>query len=167
MNASVHIRHARPGNAERLKEIGVTGWETTYAGFITSANRQVYLSGAFWSVERLRDVIRDEQCIALVAEVDGAIAGFITIEPRTTSEVELTRLYVDPEARSAGVGRALWEHGLTLLGTREVSVALVNVFGDNAAGRRFYEQLGFELIEETTTDVGTQTVYDVWYRLAV
>jgi hypothetical protein len=41
----------------------------------------------------------------------------------------------------------------------------VNVFGDNHAGRRFYERLGFTLIEETTTVVGSQTVYDVWYRL--
>ncbi len=44
---------------------------------------------------------------------------------------------------------------------------LVNVFGDNTGGRRFYERLGFTLTEETTTEVGSQTVYDVWYRLEV
>ena len=46
-----------------------------------------------------------------------------------------------------------------------MATILVNVFGDNLNGRRFYERLGFSLIEETTSDVGSQIVYDVWYMM--
>lgn len=165
MTIETRIRSAVIGDAERLKEIGVTGWETTYAGFLSQANRRVYLNGKFWSRERLRTVITDKQSIALVADLNGRVIGFITVEPHGDHEAELTRLYVDPQARSAGVGRALWASSLERLHDQGVESVLVNVFGDNRDGRRFYEEIGFILIEETTTDVGTQTVYDVWYRL--
>ena len=161
----VHIRRGVTEDAERLKEIGVTGWETTYAGFVEPENRRRYLNGAFWSVEQLRSVIAEEASIVLVAESDERTIGFITVEPHEEGEYELTRLYVDPHARSGGVGRRLWDVALDDLRARNVSGVLVNVFGDNRAGRRFYERLGFTLTLETTTDVGSQTVYDVWYRL--
>ena len=164
MSDEVRIRRGTAADAARLKEIGVTGWETTYAGFVTPENRLKYLNGAFWSIERLRDVSGDDASIMLVAEIDERPIGFITIEPHE-GEFELTRLYVDPHARSSGIGRRLWDDSLARLRDRAVESVLVNVFGDNWAGRRFYERLGFVLTVETTTDVGTQTVYDVWYRL--
>ena len=165
MTATIQIRAGRLEDAERLKEIGVTGWETTYAGFIEPANRRIYLESEFWSVERLRAVIQDRRCTTFVAERDGAVTGFLTVEPRGDNEVELTRLYVDPDARGGGIGRALWHQALKSLQTRGEPAVLVNVFGDNADGRRFYERLGFSLIEETTTEVGSQAVYDVWYMM--
>ncbi len=165
MTTDVRIRTGKTDDAERLKAIGVTGWETTYAEFIEPANRQKYLAGKFWSLERLREVIENQRCDVLVAEIDGQIAGFITMEPHDETTAELTRLYVDPEFRSGGIGQKLWQAALETLRARGVTDVLVNVFGDNTHGRRFYERLGFTLIEETTTEVGTQTVYDVWYRL--
>ena len=138
----VHIRRGVTEDAERLKEIGVTGWETTYAGFVEPENRRRYLNGAFWSVEQLRSVIVDGASIVLVAESGEQTIGFITVEPHEEGEYELTRLYVDPHARSGGVGRRLWEAALDDLRARNVSGVLVNVFGDNRAGRRFYERSG-------------------------
>ena len=97
--------------------------------------------------------------------MEGIAVGFITLGPIDAETAELTRLYVDPEFRGSGLGRTLWEAALAQIRPRAVHAVLVNVFGDNWAGRRFYERLGFVLTEETTADVGTQTVYDVWYRL--
>ncbi len=165
MSDEPRIRQATAEEADRLREIGKTGWETTYASFIEQPNREKYLASEFWSLERLRDVIRDEQSETLVAEVEGIAVGFITLEPIDAETAELTRLYVNPEFRGSGLGRTLWEAALAQIRPRAVHAVLVNVFGDNWAGRRFYERLGFVLTEETTADVGTQTVYDVWYRL--
>ena len=167
MQQPIVIRGALPGEAERLQELGITGWETTYASFLEPANRRGYLAGPFWSIERLVSLIENAACLTLIAEIDGTIAGFLTIEPRLSGEVELTRFYVDPAYRGNGVGRQLWQHAHELLQRGLVPTVLVNVFGDNHAGRRFYKRLGFSLIEETTTVVGSQTVYDIWYRLAL
>ncbi len=165
MRDEPRVRQATDEDADRMKAIGETGWETTYAGFIDRPNREKYLASDFWSIERLRDVIERDDCRTLVADAGSVAVGFITIEPVDAETVELTRLYVNPEYRGGGVGRALWEAALAEIRTRGIRAVLVNVFGDNLQGRRFYERLGFVLTEETTTDVGTQIVYDVWYRL--
>ena len=167
MNRTVSIRAARVEDASRLRELGVVGWETTYAGFLRPENRRAYLNGPFWSVARLRAIIEAADCATLVAEIEGRVAGFLTLEPHPSGETELTRFYVDPSERGRGTGGELWQCALAHLRASGTQSILVNVFGDNRDGRHFYERLGFALIEETTTTVGEQTVYDVWYRMTV
>ncbi|HVX31193.1 MAG TPA: GNAT family N-acetyltransferase [Nitrolancea sp.] len=159
------IRKGRVCDAARLRELGVLGWETTYAGFLRPENRRAYLNGPYWSVERLAAVIEADDCATLVAEIAGSIVGFLMLEPHPSGNIELTRFYVDPSVRGQGIGGALWQAALAHPSAADGRAILVNVFGDNRDGRRFYERLGFDLIEETTTNVGDQTVYDVWYRL--
>jgi ribosomal protein S18 acetylase RimI-like enzyme len=167
MDSGLLIRQARVEDAGRLRELGVAGWETTYAGFLRPENRRAYLNGAFWSVERLSAISEARNCTTLVAEVEGRVMGFLTLEPHASGDIELTRFYVDPKVRGHGVGGKLWQRALAQLTAGDTRAILVNVFGDNRDGRRFYERLGFALIEETTTTVGDQTVYDVWYRRTV
>ena len=168
MSDSQKLRPASLEDVERLKEIGVRGWETTYAGFVHEHNRKTYLSGGFWSIDRLRAVVADSRAINLVTETDGGvIIGFITTESLDDGRYEVTRLYVDPGIRSKGVGGRLLQETFDQLRARGVSDVLVNVFGDNHAGRRFYERHGFELIEDTWTTVGDQTLSDVWYALRI
>jgi len=165
MQPSLKIRAACPDEAGRMRELGITGWETTYHDFLQPENRQAYLNGPFWSVERLWVLTERDDCSVLVAEIGEMVAGFLTLEPHADGPVELTRFYVDPAYRGQGIGQKLWQIALDILHADGVSTVLVNVFGDNLSGRRFYERLGFTLSEETTTIVGSQTVYDVWYRL--
>lgn len=162
---TTEIRRAIRADVERLKEIGIRGWDTTYAGYVHEHNRRAYLNGAFWSIERLRTVLEDPASINLVAVQRGNVIGFITTERLEDGRYEVTRLYVDPEIRSRGIGGRLLQDVLDALSTRGVSEVLVNAFGDNHAGRRFYERHGFELIEDTWTTVGDQTLSDVWYAM--
>jgi ribosomal protein S18 acetylase RimI-like enzyme len=164
-DCAISLRGAYAGDVERMKEIGVRGWETTYASFVHQHNREKYLSGDFWSLQRLHAVVADPEAINLVAEQSGEVVGFINTERLDNGRYEVTRLYVDPEIRSKGVGSCLLAETLDTLRNRGVQEVLVNAFGDNRAGRRFYERHGFELIEDTWTTVGDQTLSDVWYAL--
>jgi ribosomal protein S18 acetylase RimI-like enzyme len=159
----ISLRNATRADVPRLKAIGVRGWETAYAGFVHEHNRRTYLNGEFWSIERLEAVLEAQDAINLVAEQNGASIGFITTEKLEGDRYEVTRLYVDPEIRSKGVGGRLLQAVFDELRRRGVSEVLVNVFGDNHAGRRFYERHGFELIEDTWCTVGDQCLSDVWY----
>ncbi len=165
MGDHVHIRRGVTEDAERLKEIGVTGWETTYAGFVEPENRRRYLNGAFWSVEQLRSVIAEEASIVLVAESDERTIGFITVEPHDEGEYELTRLYVDPRRAQ----RRNWTAPLGRSARRPPRSKRVG-----RAGERLWRQLGrtaFLRAAGVHARPGdhhrrrTQTVYDVWYRL--
>jgi ribosomal protein S18 acetylase RimI-like enzyme len=161
---TVRLRSAAPADADRCKELGVLGWETTYASYVHEHNRRAYLDGEFWSIEQLKAVLGDELAVNLIAELDGQTVGFITTEKLEDGRYEVTRLYVDPETRSRGVGTRLLTAVFDELRARGVAEVLVNAFGDNHAGRRFYERHGFELIEDTWTTVGDQCLSDVWYR---
>jgi ribosomal protein S18 acetylase RimI-like enzyme len=157
------IRPAAVGEAQLLKEIGVRGWETTYSGFVREENRRAYLDGPFWSLDRLHEVLSDRDAINLVAVLDDAVVGFITTERLDDGRYEVTRLYVDPDSRGAGTGSRLLRAVFDVLEQRGIIDVLVNVFGDNHDGRRFYERHGFRLIEDTWTTVGDQRLSDVWY----
>jgi ribosomal protein S18 acetylase RimI-like enzyme len=157
------LRRARPDEAEQLKDIGVRGWETTYQEFVAEHNRRSYLNSDFWSIERLKAVLGDQYAMNLAAEQEGLMIGFITTEKLDDDRYEVTRLYVDPDIRSKGVGGRMLQSVFDELRTRGVSEVLVNVFGDNHAGRRFYERHGFELTEDTWCMVGDQKLSDVWY----
>jgi ribosomal protein S18 acetylase RimI-like enzyme len=163
MSDEVSFRYATKTDAPRLKDIGVRGWETTYAEFVHEHNRRAYLNGNFWSIGRLEAVLEDRSAINLVAEQDSAAIGFITTEKLDGDRYEVTRLYVDPEIRSKGIGGRMLQAVFDELRKRGISEVLVNAFGDNHAGRRFYERHGFELIEDTWCTVGDQRLSDVWY----
>lgn len=164
---TVRIRAARVEEAGRLRELGITGWETTYTGFVLPHNRRAYLNGPFWSVERLEAIAADPACLTLVAEEDGAVAGFLTVEPAGPGQVELTRLYVDPERRRGGIGRLLLDAAIDMAWHGGARSMLVNVFADNTVGRGFYEREGFRLLRLEPTRVGDQEVGDAWYERAL
>lgn len=75
----------------------------------------------------------------LVAEIDGAVAGFAVWRGVDVDEWELLNIAVDPAFRGRGVGRALIDAlpaGRVFLEVRE----------SNAGARRLYEQCGFVAI---------------------
>jgi ribosomal protein S18 acetylase RimI-like enzyme len=162
-NHGMTLRAAEPADAERCKELGVIGWETTYSDYVHEHNRRAYLNGDFWSIARLRSVFADDAAINLVAERDARVIGFITTEQLDDGRYEVTRLYVDPEIRSQGLGGRMLQAVFGELRSRGVAEVIVNVFGDNHAGRRFYERHGFQLTDDIWCMVGDQRLSDVWY----
>lgn len=160
------IRPATTVDVPRLKELGIAGWETTYAEFVRPENRAIYLDGAFWSLEQLERIVSDPASLALVADDgNGHVSGFLTVEPIPDNRVELTRFYVDPTLRRSGIGSALFSAALDQLRTTGARSMLVNVFADNHVGRSFYERAGFRLTSLEPTIVGDQVVGDAWYEL--
>ena len=85
-----------------------------------------------------------------VAEKDGEMIGFLSgelregspaFEPKTWAAVE--DVYVVPEHRSSGVGRALFEECQKWAREKRANGVSLQVAADNARAREFYERLGF------------------------
>ena len=73
-----------------------------------------------------------------VAELDGIVVGFIALIGN-----EVGGLFLDPSSHGRGVGKAMMDKAQELHGD-----LVVEVFKENAIGRRFYEQYGFKLLHE-------------------
>ena len=86
----------------------------------------------------------------LVAELDGAVVGYVKLQqtvpiPSHEHVLTINGLAVAARAQGRGVGRALIEAAIaraTRLGARKLSL---RVLGPNAGARRLYEACGFEV----------------------
>jgi putative acetyltransferase len=83
----------------------------------------------------------------LIARVDGAAVGFVGIQEFRPGDGELKRMYVRPDARGLGLGRALAVAGVKAareLGYRRLLLDTVDSLQEAI---HVYETLGFEPIE--------------------
>jgi putative acetyltransferase len=74
-----------------------------------------------------------------VMEVDGAVVSFIAIVGN-----DVGGLFLDPRYHGQGLGRALMDKAVAERGSLNVEV-----FRENAVGRRFYDAYGFHGAEES------------------
>jgi predicted GNAT superfamily acetyltransferase len=121
------------------------------------------------SPEKLAAITR-ESCIALVAEIDGAVAGFCQVLPPGASYpsvnyrwfsacyddfIYLDRVAVAPKHRGGGIGGRLYAEV-----ERRTSAAWftleVNVRPPNEGSMRFHARRGFMEVGQQDTDSGTR-----------
>ena len=97
---------------------------------------------------RERFARRDSELLVAAREA-GGLAGFTQLYP-SLSSVSLARifvlndLYVDPDARRSGVGRALLEAAHAFARSRGAVRVSLETARDNAAAQRLYDALGYE-----------------------
>ena len=91
--------------------------------------------------------VTNESAPTFVAEADGRVVGMVTLcflETLTGRKAYVDHLAVLPEARRAGVGRALMEHAIEQARAAGASRIDLTARADKEAGRALYRSLGFE-----------------------
>jgi ribosomal protein S18 acetylase RimI-like enzyme len=86
----------------------------------------------------------------LVAEVDGALAGYVKLGHPTSLKssrhvITVRGLAVDPDNQGQGIGRALMEAAIEEAKRRGARRLTLRVLGPNARAKALYESLGFEV----------------------
>jgi GNAT superfamily N-acetyltransferase len=112
-----------------------------------------YFFGIHAGVDACAQAVRSHR--GWVAEVDGVVAGFLTVEQLINPEISW--MAVHPEHRHRGLGKALvstsvdvlTSEGHTLLTVLTLGPSVVEQHADSYAGtRRFYRSVGFEAVRE-------------------
>ncbi len=93
------------------------------------------------------------ESVVFLARQDGLPVGFVQLYP-VFSSVGLTRqwilndLYVVPEARKLGIGRALMERARDLAEATRANCLTLETASDNVPSQRLYESLGWKRDDE-------------------
>jgi GNAT superfamily N-acetyltransferase len=143
------IRPAVLSDAAALGRVHVAAWRVAYPHLLPAR-----VLDALSEEERARrweGILSTSAAGTLIAEFDGALAGFASIgESRDPDAVpgrtgELYALYVAPEWWSRGMGWGLWAAARQRLLDTGFEEATLWVLEGNARARRFYEQAGLAL----------------------
>ena len=109
-------------------------------------------------IARLREEVDRGDAVVLVAEVDGAIAGYVFAGVEAASWKDLRDeagyvhdLVVDAAHRRGGVGRALVERAIAWFSARGVSRVMLSTAPSNTGAQRLFRAIGFResMIEMT------------------
>ena len=88
-----------------------------------------------------------------VVEIEGNVEGFIALMGN-----EVGAIFLHPTLHGKGIGKALMDKAQEIHGNLEVEV-----FKENAIGRNFYSQYGFEFMEEKFHEATGQQVLRLKY----
>ncbi|QYG91904.1 GNAT family N-acetyltransferase [Iamia sp. SCSIO 61187] len=142
------IRRAAPGDAEPIARVWYEAWSDGHTGHVPDGLLAHRRPEHF----ARRAVDRVEQ--SWVAEIDGEVVGFVTVEGD-----ELEQIFVLRRARGTGVATDLLRVGEDAIHAAGHEVAWLAVVAGNARARAFYERQGWvdagEVAYEAGTDDGT------------
>jgi GNAT superfamily N-acetyltransferase len=153
------IRPARPDEAETL--LGVQR-DACVVAFAHIYPPDEYPFPDADVLANWRDALLDDGTEVYVAEVDGDVVGCVSLGAGF-----LSTLYVVPARQGTGVGTALHDVALERLRAHGNSVARLWTLEENWDGRRYYEQRGWTLTEETRVVPFPPNPIDVQYAKTI
>ena len=153
MMNEVLIRNVELNDLRSVAEIAIRGWQTAYRGIVDDD----YLNNL--SIEenyqkRLKDYKENG---FIVAEKNNEVVGFCRYrignyyqDEYPEVDCELCALYVKPEEKRNGIGKALVEYVKNEFRKNNLNKMILWCFKDNYPSRAFYEKMGGKLCGETT-----------------
>jgi ribosomal protein S18 acetylase RimI-like enzyme len=167
------IRRAAAADAPAIARVHVASWQVAYRGMVPDAlldELSVERRERGWR-ERLGRA-DDGASFTLVAERDGAVAGFCSIAAPSRDgdagerTAEVAAIYVEPAHWRSGVGATLLGEALDVLRADGFADVTLWVLEANARGRAFYERLGFAA-DGATQDLAELAAREVRLRAAL
>jgi ribosomal protein S18 acetylase RimI-like enzyme len=145
----IRVRAAAVGDARAIAEIGVLGWQAAYRGILPAdflAGLSIGAREIAWQMGLESDP--DGAAPTWIAERAGQVVGYVSSGPPRDEDVapptaEVYAIYVLPADWRSGAGRALLTAAALHWHARGAAELVLWVLEDNAAGRRFYEAMGW------------------------
>ncbi|HVX45438.1 MAG TPA: GNAT family N-acetyltransferase [Mycobacteriales bacterium] len=128
----ITLRAAVAADVPSVATIWHRGWRDGHLGHVPAELARVRTENSFWSRVPLR--LAD----TTVADIDGAIAGFVMV---VGDEVE--QVYVGEDYRGSGVARALLTEAERQVRAGGHDAAWLAVVAGNERARRFYARSGW------------------------
>lgn len=154
----VIIRPAAPDDARAITEVHVASWQAAFRGIVPDEALDAMTPDdrlPMWT----RVLEPGSTFAVIVAEVNGAVTGFASVETSEegmAGEMTLYTLYLHPDATGKGIGRALLAEAERVMAARGARAATLRVITANPRARRVYERAGW------IAEAGSVRIEDAW-----
>ena len=133
-------------------------WLDAYGSFIPREDLTGYLHLQY-SQAKLEGLFADPDVTGLVAELDGAVAGYAKLyHARANQRFSLHQLYVLPAKQGLGLGRRLMAGAEARAGELGADRIWVGVMVKNAPAVTWYQKMGYTITETSPFVMGSTTV---------
>jgi diamine N-acetyltransferase len=173
MDNPIKIRHAESSDNVLLAEFGAQAFYDSFAADNTPEDMAAYLAASF-SPEVQASEIADPSSVFLIAEIEGAIAGYARLKggnvPAAVTgdhPVELMRIYAGKEWIGKGAGGALMSACLNEAERRGYDTIWLGVWERNLRAQAFYRKWGFVDAGAHTFQLGGDLQNDLVMQRAV
>lgn len=159
----MEIYVAHPDDIDAIAEIARASWEADYPNIL---NRESVESAVndWYSREQLEEELTYPWTYMYVAAEGGEVVGFAHAV-LAENEGNILRIYVHPDERRRGIGRALFDRIRHELIRHDIERLNAMVLSDNALGNEFYADLGMERDERAETIIGDERFEENTYVL--
>jgi RimJ/RimL family protein N-acetyltransferase len=167
------VRPAVESDAPAIAAVQIETWRKAYVGLIAQDYLDAMSEKEFadrWARNIAAPAIESRR--NWVAELDGAVVGFLACGPSRDDEAdratvgEIYAVYVRPQAWGTGAGRTLMQVGTEHLRDQGFHEVTLWVLTGNERTRKFYEIAGMNPDGGTKTDTrGGMNAHETRYRM--
>jgi len=160
----MELREAELDDRASVREITKRSLESSYSlspATIEGAVEEWYGSG------RYAEKLEDDDTVFLVCEVDKVVGFSEGVLVAEGGQADLLWLHVHPDHRGQGIGQELYEHAVDRLEGMGAEYLRGRVLADNQIGAAFYENRGFEQVDEEHIDIDDDRYVEYVYSNAV
>lgn len=150
----MNLRQAKIGDIPVIQKIANIAFRETY-GSILSAEQLSYMLDMMYSTSSLERQLSEGHEFILLSEA-GAYMGFVSCEADYDGRgaVKLHKLYLLPQYKGMGLGRALVE--AVFQKARDLGTVAVRLnMNRNNQSYDFYTHMGFAVVGEEDIDIGS------------
>ncbi len=148
------IRRATLNDIEAIQQVANETWPITFESILSPVQID-YMLNWMYNSEILGKTIQLENNVFWLYEIENKVVAFTGIEHNYQSEAitRIHKIYVSPEAQGQKIGLKLIQHIEQEALKHNSSRLNLNVNRFNNAVK-FYEHIGFQIIDEENIDIG-------------
>ncbi|MCH5167652.1 MAG: aminotransferase class I/II-fold pyridoxal phosphate-dependent enzyme [Erysipelotrichales bacterium] len=157
------IRKNRLEDQEQMAHIKVDGWRNAYdnivsAKYLKSLDYQKQTERYIASFEEYKDLV-------IVAVKGDEVLGYscYDIKENEKYDSELVSLYIKPDFLNKGIGSSLLKETAKILYERNCKNMIIWCFKDNENAKKFYKELGGNIVEEKVALIGDESYEEVCF----
>lgn len=156
------VRKNRLEDQEQMAHIKVDGWRNAYDNIVSSKylNKLDYKS----QTERYIASFDEYKDLVLVAVQSDEVLGYSCFSYNNEKyDSELVSLYIKPDHLNKGIGTTLFKETAKELYENNKKNMIVWCFSDNESAKKFYTDLGGQIVETKTVTIGDEEYQEVGF----